>query len=461
LSRCLIRTSWTLPDAYSEATRDATILVEGDRVESVGTHEAVRRAYPLAREHDRRGLVALPALVDAHSHGRGLPVSAQGVDGGPLELFLARLTACTPVDPRDDALVAAGDLLRTGVAAVQVFFHSFGDAIAYGRAAEATAAGLAAAGIEFELVLGITDRDEFVPARAGAVPREARALVSPERGLGPHEFFELFDALAERWESVPTLGPVAPQWCSDAIWRGVARRARAGVRVHTHLLESRAQRAADPFGTLVRFGVLGPGLSAAHAVWLADAELARAAAAGATLVHCPGSNRRLGVGTARVRRWLDAGVGAAFGLDSLASTEPADAFADLRLAREASALTGREALALATIGGARALGRPGLGRIAAGSAANLLLLPASSADEGGDALGALLTRASREQVREAWVRGTCVLADGVLVNEAEVETARRRLLRQLAADAEARAARLAAVAAAEPWLRRESGLDTG
>src|SRR5205823_1278608 len=89
------------------------------------------------------------------------------------------------------------------------------------------------------------------------------------------------DALAERWENVPTLGPVAPQWCSDAIWRGVAQRAGAGVRVHTHLLESRTQRAADPFTTLMRFGVLDPGLSAAHAVWLEDDELARARTSGA------------------------------------------------------------------------------------------------------------------------------------------------------------------------------------
>jgi 5-methylthioadenosine/S-adenosylhomocysteine deaminase len=435
--------------------------VEDDRVASIGPYAAVRRAYPLAVSRDRRGLVVLPALVDAHSHGRGLPLAAQGIEGGPLELFLARLTACTPLDPHDEAIVAGGDLLRTGVAAVQVFFHRFGDAHLYRGGAEAAAAGLAAAGIEFELVLGITDRDEFVPPHAEPVADGAHKLAHPQRGLESAAFFALFDALADRWARAPTLGPVAPQWCSDELWRGVARRAAAGARVHTHLLESRVQRAADPFATLERFRVLGPRLSAAHAVWLDDKELARTAESGATLVHCPGSNGRLGVGTAAVRRWLDAGVAAAFGLDSLASRDPADAFADLRLAREGSGLTARETLALATTGGARALGRPELGRIAAGSAANLLLLHELDATASEDAVEFLLAHATRENVAELWVRGACVLTHGALEQQQKVEAARRRLQHELLADADARAARLATIAAAEPWLRRVHGLDPG
>jgi 5-methylthioadenosine/S-adenosylhomocysteine deaminase len=436
---------------------DAAILIEDGCVQSLGVYGAVRRTYPLARELDRRGLVALPALVDSHSHGRGLPLTAQGIEPGPLELFLARLTACTSLDPYDDAFVAAGDLLRTGVAAVQVFFHSFGDASVYRNGAEATAAGLEAAGIEFELVLGITDQNEFVPE--GAAPDGTPSLASPARGLDPADFFAIFDDLAERWDREPTLGPVAPQWCSDEIWRTVAGRIGGGTRVHTHLLESCAQRSADPFATLVRFAVLGSSLSAAHAVWLSEEELAHAAKAGAALVYCPSSNHALGVGIAAIQDWLRAGVTSAFGMDSLAIHDPPDVFADLRLGRELSGLSASETLALATTGGAYALGRPELGWLGPGSAANVLLVPAPRLGKGEDVVTALLAITTREDVRELWVRGSRVVTDGVLARAPQIEDAKQRLLRDLKQDSDGRRARLAAVAAAEPWLRREWALN--
>src|SRR5205823_2066588 len=123
------------------------------------------------------------------------------------------------------------------------------------------------------------------------------------------------------------------------VWEGVAARARVGARVHTHLLESGSQRAMldpSPVETLQRFGVLSDRLSAAHGVWLTEAEVADFAAAGAALVHCPGSNRKLAGAAAPVRAWLDAGVNVAIGLDSNARADPPDVFDELRAALEAA-----------------------------------------------------------------------------------------------------------------------------
>jgi 5-methylthioadenosine/S-adenosylhomocysteine deaminase len=449
--RVLVRAARAFPAAGEPPVEDAGILIEDGAIASLGPFEAVRRSYPRAREHDARHLVALPGLVDAHSHGRAIPLSEQGVREGPLELFLAQLTALTPLDRYDDAFVAGSDLLATGVTAVQVFFDGLADdADAYRRAAAAVADGLAASGIEFELVLGFTDQDEFVPGSATDIPDAAAGLAAPHRGMGADEFLAVFDAwVAER---PATIGPIAAQWCSDRALEGMGVRVRAGARVHTHLLESRAQREVlvpSPVARLRQFGLLCDRLSAAHAVWLTPQEIAECAAAGTVLVHCPGSNRRLAGGAAPTRAWLDAGVTGALGLDSYSRVEPADAFEELRLAGEA--VGARDALGMATLGGAAALGRPELGRLAPGSAASLVLLAAP-----GDPLD--LT--TRHDVVEVWVRGTRLVQDGRLRARREVEAARSRLREQLAADATGRRARLAAVSALEPWLAEAWSLDS-
>src|SRR5206468_4226730 len=101
----------------------------------------------------------------------------------------------------------------------------------------------------------------------------------------------------------------------------------------------------------------------AHGVWLEDEELALLAGAGAALVHCPGSNLKLGSGFAHVRRWKSAGVRCGLGSDGAACNNRLDTFAEMSLAAGISraldpvrALSAREVVELATRGGAEALG---------------------------------------------------------------------------------------------------------
>jgi 5-methylthioadenosine/S-adenosylhomocysteine deaminase len=460
--RVLLHTALVVPGADAEPIADAGILLEDGAIAAVGDFSTVRRTYPLARERDRTGLVALPGFVDGHSHGRAIPLGEQGVREGPLELFLAQLTALTPLDPYLDAYVAGSDLLATGIVAVQVFFHSFAAAGQYLEDARCVIAGLAASGIDFELVLGFTDQDEYLPSSAAGAPAGAEELLGPLRGLDGEEFLAAFDTLAADPDLSVTIGPVAPQWCSERVLDGVAARVRSGARAHTHLLESRAQRTLldpSPVEVLRRHGLLGPRLSAAHAVWLSDAEIAEVAAAGTALVHCPGSNARLAGRSAPVRSWLDAGVRAGLGLDSYPRAEPPDAFDELRAAREAAsgALEAREALALATTGSASALGRSGLGVLEPGSPASLVLVAAPAGV--GDPVEELLAVATRHDVAEVWSRGVPCVEDGRLRGRRDVERSRARLRSELAADAAGRRERLAEVALLERWLAEVWSLD--
>jgi 5-methylthioadenosine/S-adenosylhomocysteine deaminase len=461
-ARTLLRVAAAVPEADADPVQDAGILIEGPSICSVGPFADVRRAYPLAPERDASYLVALPGFVDAHSHGRGLTLSEQGVREGPLELFLAQLTACTPLDPHDDMLVAGADLLATGVTAAQVFFHSLAPVDEYRMAAGAAAAGLAESGVGNEFVLGFSDQDEFLPPTVDGVPAGAEPLWSPERGLDADEFLAVYDEFAAHDGLHVTLGPVAPQWCSDRVWEGVAARTRLGARVHTHLLESGSQRAMldpSPVETLQRFGVLGGRLSAAHAVWLTEEEVADVATAGAALVHCPGSNLKLAGATAPVRAWLDAGVNVAIGLDSNARADPPDIFDELRAALDVArnSLSQRDVFRLATTGGARALGRGDLGRLDAGYAANIVLVPVPERKD--DLVTELVDQLTRHDVVEVWANGSMCVAGGRLLQRRAVEQARTRLRAQLAADAPARRRRLAQVSALEPWLSEVWALD--
>jgi cytosine/adenosine deaminase-related metal-dependent hydrolase len=466
--RLVVRADVVLPDAWSDAIGDGAVLVEAGRIVSVGAFSALHRSYPLARVLERRPALLVPGLIDAHSHGRSYPPAHQDYGGGgPLERFLAEITAWTPVDPGDDARVAAHDLVATGVTTVQAMFHSFADRKRYRRDAEAFAGGLAASGASVVLALGVTDRDEFVPPGAAVADLPAQ-LAAPERGLAPGAFVDLLDELLTDPSGAlagtdVAIGPVAPQWCSPALWRSLAQRP---LRVHTHLLESRAQRrlAPDAVSILDAAGVLDDRLSAAHGVWLSPAEQELLAARSATLVHCPSSNDLLAVGEAPVRAWLDAGLPVALGLDSNASTTPPDAFAELRRARAVArragaALTARDAFAMATLGGAAAVGRGGdIGAVAPGAAADLVGLDLVVEGQ-ADPVEALCADATRSDVAVVLAGGRVAHERGRL--DPEVEQARGRVRRTLEADRADRARRLAALRSHLPALLALWGEATG
>jgi 5-methylthioadenosine/S-adenosylhomocysteine deaminase len=454
--RTLLRVGAAVPDADSDALGGAGVLVEKGSIVSVGRFGAVRQAYPLARVREAPSLVMIPGFVDAHSHGRGLALAEQGIAEGPLELWLARLWACTALDLHDDSFVAASDLLASGVTSAQIVFHSLAPAAEYRAAARSCLAGLVASGLEHELVLGFTDEYALVPPiAAGGAPASVPPVV-PSPAMTVDEFLSIHDEFASPAGSSVTLGPVAPQWCSGQLWDRVAVRCGQGVRIHTHLLESRAQRSLlgpGPLETLRRFGLLGPRLSVAHAVWLGETEIAEVAETDVVLVHCPSSNRRLAGGTAPVRAWLDAGVEVALGLDSNAAADPPDMFDELRVARAVAhgGVSARDVFRMATLGGAKALGRTDIGQIVPGGRANFVLVKAPGESQ-QDLVDRLVERSSRRDVAEVWCNGVPVVEDGQLKQARAVEQARRRLRATLAKDAPARRQRLALVAALEPWL---------
>jgi len=389
--------------------------------------------------------VVLPGLIDAHSHARSVQLAAHGIGAGPLERFLIEVRALTPLPPEDEALAAADAALATGITSVQVFHHDFGDAAAYAERARAIAEGCSEAGIRAFIALGLTDQDEYAPATKG-LHRHMKGVLTPSRGVTPAGFPGLASQLLGEHGlvSIDGVGPVAPQWCSDDALQAIAA-VHGARRVHAHLLESARQRLAhDPVARLEQAGLLSPASSFAHGIWLDDAQMRRLARAGATIIHCPGSNRRLGAGICPVRRLLSAGVSVALGLDSNGTTQEPDMFAEMRRALQmsisaGSPLTTAEVLAMATTGGARALARPDLGTLRPGAAADVLALNLPGAAAAADPVGYVIEHATRESVAATWVAGRRTARSSAAAG------ARARLAAALETDTPARAARLAEV----------------
>jgi cytosine/adenosine deaminase-related metal-dependent hydrolase len=458
VSAVVVRCETLVASATSPAMQDAGVVVVDDVVAGISSFS---RPGSWGCPSWRCPVSSCQGLVDAHSHLRAVPLQDHDIADAELETWLIRLTTMTPTDAGDEALVASADALRAGVTSVQGVFHSFGAADEYGRDVHRVAEAAACVGLRLELGLGITDQGEFLPPAVARPPSVPGAVADPHRGMSGESFAEIVGGLGELPDRVTAaVAPVAAQWCSDGLLRSVAGLAATGRRVHTHLLESRKQRAwvgESPVTRLARHGLLDRRLSAAHGVWLDDDELQQLCRAGVVLVHCPGSNRRLEVGAAPVAHWLRRGAAVGLGSDSNGSTASVDLFAEMRAALETAEelgdpLTPAAVLEMATVGGAAAIGRGDLGRVARGFRADLIAVhPAAG---GQDDVEAVIAHGAAPLVSHVMVDGKRVVVDGRLSQRASdaTEAARTRLSGSLQQDARRRRRRQAELSAVEPVL---------
>lgn len=185
------------------------------------------------------------------------------------------------------------------------------------------------------------------------------------------------------------LAPCSPFSASADLYRESAALARAlGVRLHTHLCETREEEnftltafKMRPLAYLQSLGFIGEDVWYAHAVHLNDDELQLLADTGTAVAHCPTSNMKLGSGIARIPDMLRLGIPVSLGMDGAASSDGGDMIRELRMAYLLGRVTYREnapsayeCLKMATLGGARTLGRDDIGSIAVGKCADMFLI---------------------------------------------------------------------------------------
>ncbi|MEN9221304.1 MAG: amidohydrolase [Thermostichus sp. BF3_bins_97] len=251
------------------------------------------------------------------------------------------------------------------------------------------------------------------------------------------------------------VGPSGPQLCSDALFLGCMELSdRYGLARHSHLLETKAQQilCQEKYGCggaehLYRLGYFNERTSLAHCVWLSDAEIPLLAETGATVVHNPLSNLRLGSGIAPILKYRQAGVNVALGCDGAASSDGQDLLEAIKLGSILHCVTDpdyrhwmtpRQSLEMAALGGARGLGLEAeTGSIAVGKSADLALydLTQLSLLPRTDPIGLLVLGRPTQVVESVWVRGKRLIEAGQFCPpqgspHLTQETLRQQLLRR-------------------------------
>jgi 5-methylthioadenosine/S-adenosylhomocysteine deaminase len=232
-----------------------------------------------------------------------------------------------------------------------------------------------------------------------------------------------------------TMAPHAPYTISDSTWRRMVTLAdELDVPIHTHIHETATevedsvrQHRMRPLERLANLGVVSPRLISVHSVHYNAAEIDYLARHGAHVAHCPASNLKLASGIAPITQMLATGINVGIGTDGAASNNRLDMFAETRLAAllakgasgDATAFSAHQALAAATLGGAKALGLADkIGSLAVGKAADMIAvrLDDLATQPVFDPVSHLVYAAGREHVSHVWVAGEPRVAVGQLLD---------------------------------------------
>jgi 8-oxoguanine deaminase len=433
--------------ARARELRDASVLVRGNLIEAIGPADTLPQTAD--EVIDARGQLVMPGLINTHHHMyQSLTRAIPAVQNAELFSWLRGLypiwAGLTPEMVQVSTQVAMAELLYSGCTTSSDHLYIYPNGVRLDDSIEAAQS----IGMRFVACRGsmsVGQSQGGLPPDA-VVEREADILADSLRLIDQYH-----DGAHGSMLQI-ALAPCSPFSVSPDLMRETAILARSrGVRLHTHLAEndhdiaySHEKFNRTPAQYAQELGWLGEDVWHAHCVKLDDEGIGLFAATRTGVAHCPCSNMRLASGIAPIRRMRDAGVPVGLGVDGCASNDGAHMVGEARqamlLARVGRAMappaTGpngksvygcdvgpsemdaREALAMATRGGAQVLGRSDIGHLAPGMCADLAMFDLRTlAFAGGavhDPVAALVLCASA-QASHTIVNGRVLVRDGHLV----------------------------------------------
>ncbi|MEQ9395130.1 TRZ/ATZ family hydrolase [Haliea sp.] len=400
----LIHPGWIVPVVPAGAVLTGhSLAISGGRIVAIlprseTAHIVAREVFELA-DH-----ALLPGLVNAHGHAamcllRGYADDLALAPWLEQHIWPAEGRHVSDAFVSDGVELAIAEMLRAGTTTFSDMYF-FPDACA--RIAQAR-------GMRCQITFPILDfptpwardADEYI-SKGLALRDTLKHSELVTLGFGPHAPYTV---------SQPTLARVAT----------LAAELDAPVQIHLHETRGEVLQAVEangerPLDTLHRLGLLGPRTQCVHMTDIGDQDIALLAETGAHVVHCPQSNMKLASGSCPVHKLLAAGVNVALGSDSAASNNDLNLFGEMQTAAllaklnsgDASVLPAAEALTMATLGGARALGlEEQIGSLEPGKLADMIAV-----DLGGpetqplyNALSQLVYACNGSQVTHSWIGG--------------------------------------------------------
>jgi cytosine/adenosine deaminase-related metal-dependent hydrolase len=387
----------TFDDARREI-RDGALLVRDNVVAQVGT-TAELAGVAADRVLDLSGHVVMPGMVNTHHHMYQNLTRVMVQDD---ELFVW-LTTLYPIWAKLDdeaihvsARVAMAELMQSGCTTSSDHLYVLPNNCTIDseiRAAQEL-------GLRFHAARGAMSRGQSqggLPPdscveQEDAILKDAERLIHRYHDPGLHAMTRII------------LAPCSPFSVTPGLMKEAAQLARShpGVHLHSHLAEdldeeTYCRRIYDmrPVDFAASVDWLGPDVWFAHAIFLDDREIKLFGETGTGMTHCPSANMRCGQGIAKIRQMLDSGVKVGLGVDGSASNDTSNMFLEARLAQllqrvaparylseapggrggfggSPKALAAREALTMATRGGAALLGRDDVGALAPGMSADFI-----------------------------------------------------------------------------------------
>ncbi len=400
----LIEARWIAPIDTNELLVNHALAIHDGRILAVLPATEARRRYTPAERRQLDQHILIPGLINLHTHAamslmRGIADDLPLMEWLQQHIWPAEAAMVSHAFVLDGTRLACAEMLLGGITCFNDMYF-FPEAAAQAATEFGMRAALGITTLEFPGNYA-SDADDYI----------AKGLAAREATAGnPLLTF--------------CLAPHAPYTVTDRSFQRIITLAeQLDLPIHCHIHETR-QEIADsiaahgkrPLQRLQELGLIGPGFIGVHAVHLDDTEIAAIAAAGSSIAYCPTSNLKLASGFARIAEMHKAGINIGLGTDSAASNNRLDLFGEMRLAAllakglsgDASTLPALEALRMATINGARALGLDKItGSLTPGKAADLCAvnLGQLQCQPCFDPLSHLVHVAGREQVTDVWVAG--------------------------------------------------------
>ena len=408
----LVSAKWVIPvQPQGAVLEDHCVAIKGNKIVAICSQINAKTMIDATESLHLPKHALIPGLINAHGHS-AMALMRGIADDVPLTQWLEE--SIWPLEAKfvSESFVLAGanlaiaEMIRSGTTCfADMYFYP--DQVAKAALDANIRVQLASPVLDFPTVWA-ADADEYI-SKATKLHDDYRHSELIHTAFGPHAPYTVSDAPLKKLSTL-------------------AEEMDLPIHMHVHetakeVTDALAAQGRTPIERLKQLGMLSPRLVCVHATELSDADIASLAEAGSHIVHCPESNLKLASGFCEVAKLSEAGINVALGTDGCASNNDLDMISEMRtaallakgVAKDASALPAHQALEMATINGAKALGLDAMiGSLEVGKYADMSAVDLDTLNSTPiyNPISQIVYATQASQVSHVWCSGQLLLSDG-------------------------------------------------